>query len=365
MRLGDKAASFTGSASAIGTKISFTNVRERAQLADLNGRGAGAVAAELVGDAGRAIGIAVDIKSEVQVGNRAARACGATEPSAQRPPLTHCLDSVLPCGPCKARVYGVCSTVAHSDLTRLAAVAAIVEVARGQTFIHEDAPAEHFCILIQGSAKLYKLLADGRRQIIGFEYSGGFLGLAASNGYAFSAEAIEPIRMCRMSRRKLLAVLGGSQAAERCLLDVAVRDLVRAQEQMLLLGRKTATERMASFLLCEATRPQPRGVQRPRIHLPMSRSDIADYLGLNVETISRTLAKLRKSGVIAIPNIHELVILDLSCLEALARGSLTESASDDGGRVPDAESRISKATSSAASRRSPGAAWAEPRRSAL
>ena len=214
----------------------------------------------------------------------------------------------------------MCGAVASSDRPRLAALATIANVSRGQTFIHEGAPAEHFCILIQGSAKLYKLLPDGRRQIVGFGYAGSFLGVSAAESYAFSAEAIEPIRLCRLLRRGLLRLLGDSHAMEQRLLDVAVNKLLLAQEHMVLLGRKTTIERVASFLFFQAKRPQPRGVLPPRIHLPMSRVDIADYLGVTVETVCRSLTKLAKSGVIAIPNIHEVVILDRSRLESLVQG---------------------------------------------
>ena len=350
MRLDGEVAIFTGSASGSGAEIAVINAREREPMTDFNRRGADPAAAPLDGAGRRAIGAAAEVASKEQLDNCTARACDAKNTAPQAPRLRDCTGSVLPCGPCKARACGVCGAVARSNLTRLAAVAAIVEVSRGQTFIHEGAPAEHFCILIQGSAKLYKLLADGRRQIIGFGYAGSFLGLAASEGYAFSAEALESIRMCRLSRQRLLPVLADSHAMEQRLLEVAVQDLVRAQEQMLLLGRKTATERMASFLLFEAAQAQSLGVvRRPRIRLPMSRSDIADYLGLTVETISRTLAKLKKRGVIAIPNVHELVILDLSCLDALARGS------EAGNFALRELNRIFMATSSVASRRSPGA----------
>jgi CRP/FNR family transcriptional regulator len=225
-----------------------------------------------------------------------------------------------PCGTCPRRAHGICGTVAGQDLLRLAALATIVDIARGQTFIHEGAPAEHFCILVWGSAKLYKVLKDGRRQIISFGYPGDLLGLAASDSYAFSAEAIEPIRICRLARQSLLATLRDLNAAEQGLLEVAVSDLVQAQERMLLLGRMTAIERLASFLAFQTTRRQARWVLQPRIRLPMSRSDIADHLGLNSETISRSLTLLEKQGVIALPNIHEVVIIDPSRLQALADG---------------------------------------------
>jgi len=230
-------------------------------------------------------------------------------------------DTIFPCGPCEARTYGICSYVGHADLARLAALATIMDLSRGQTFIHEDLPAEHFWILILGSAKLFKLLPDGRRQIVRFAHAGNFLGLSASDRYGFSAEAIEPIRVCRISQRRLQAALSTFGAMEQRLFEVAVSELAQAHEQMLLLGRKTAIERVASFLLFQTSCPQPRRVRAPRIYLPMCRGDIADYLGLTVETIIRSLAKLEKLRIIVVPNVREIVVLDSCRLAALAHGS--------------------------------------------
>ena len=122
------------------------------------------------------------------------------------------------------------------------------------------------------------------------------------------------MRLCRLSRPGLLRLLSDSHAMKQRVLDVAVSKL------LLALGRKTTIERVASFLLFQAKRPQPRGVLPPRIHPSMSRVDIADDPGVTVETVCRSLTKLAKSGVIAIPNIHEVVILDRSRLESLMRG---------------------------------------------
>jgi len=245
---------------------------------------------------------------------------GAQRAAARSWSAPGCAAPVRPCGTCTLRTRGICGSVAGPDLPRLAALATIVDVARGQTFVHEGAPAEHFCILVRGSAKLYKLLGDGRCQIVSFANAGDLLGLAAADSYAFSAEAIEPIRLCRLPRRSLLATLRDFCAVEQRLLEVAVSDLVRAQERMLVLGRMTATERLAFFLAFQTRRPQPCGVSQPRIRLAMSRGDIADYLGLQVETVSRSLAQLAKRGVIAIPNLHEVLIVDPAQLEALAGG---------------------------------------------
>jgi CRP/FNR family transcriptional regulator len=223
-----------------------------------------------------------------------------------------------PCLSCDARSSSVCNAVEDADLGRLAELAIVTRVEPGQTFIEEGESADSFFNITAGSAKLYKLLADGRRQITGFVSVGHFLGLAVSATYAFSAEAMEPVRLCRFSRSRLYHLLADFPALERRLLQVASNELVAAQEQMLLLGRKTARERVASFLLSQSQRGVPCGRHRTQFRLPMTRSDIADYLGLTVETVSRTLTRLRNEGLIEMPSASELLIPGLARLEIAA-----------------------------------------------
>jgi CRP/FNR family transcriptional regulator len=226
-----------------------------------------------------------------------------------------------PCTQCDARVLSVCNAISDADLTRLAAAAIVTEVAAGSTFIEEAEPAHSFFNVTRGTAKLFKLLPDGRRQITGFAGVGHFLGLAVSDTYAFSAEAIEPVRFCRFPRARLRKLLDDFPAMEKRLLEVAGNELVAAQEQMLLLGRKTARERLASFLVMQSRLGV--GCQHhPRIRfpLPMTRGDIADYLGLTIETVSRTLTKFRSEGLIELPAQSELLILNRRALESLAGG---------------------------------------------
>ena len=207
------------------------------------------------------------------------------------------------CVHCQARPFSVCSVIEDADLQRLGAAAVTLTVQPGYTFIQEGDPVEHFFNVTAGTAKLYKLLPDGRRQVTGFAGVGYFLGLAVSTSYAFSAEALEPVRICRFTRAKLRDLLDDFPALEKKLLEVASHELVVAQEQMLLLGRKTARERLASFLIARANMlPQCVGQQpvsaKESIHLPMTRSDVADYLGLTIETVSRTLSRLRAEKLI-------------------------------------------------------------------
>jgi CRP/FNR family transcriptional regulator len=225
-----------------------------------------------------------------------------------------------PCATCEARSVSVCNAIHDTDLASLATIAIVTEAGPGQCFIDEGEPADAFFNITAGSAKLFKLLPDGRRQIIGFVGPGHFLGIAVSDTYAFSAEAIEPVRYCRFRRGKLRALLDDFPLMEKRLLEVAANELVAAQEQMLLLGRKTARERLASFLLSQSRQGLTCGHARRRFTLPMTRNDIADYLGLTIETISRTLTRLRNEGLIEIAVQSDVLVENPRGLEELAGG---------------------------------------------
>ena len=225
------------------------------------------------------------------------------------------------CQVCESRPVSVCNAIEDQDLHRLASAATVLEIMPGKTFINEGDPAEFFYNLTLGTVKLYKLLPDGRRQITGFAYRGDFLGLAVSKSYAFSAEAVEPVRFCRFSRSTLRTVLDEFPAMEKRLLDFASNELVAAQEQMLLLGRKTARERVASFLLGQEARASQWLCETPEaMTLAMTRSDIADYLGLTIETVSRTFTRLKNEGLISIPATDKVRLINRDGLAELADG---------------------------------------------
>lgn len=243
----------------------------------------------------------------------------------RRPLVLEPLHAAQTCATCAARSTSVCNAIEDKDLDRLAATAVSMTVRPGHVFIREGETAEYFFNVTSGTAKLFKLLPDGRRQITGFAGMGVFLGLAVSTSYAFSAEAVDTMRICRFSRSKLRALLDDFPAMEKRLLDVASNELVAAQEQMLLLGRKTARERLASFLVARAemsahcgTAPLARLPQR--ISLPMTRGDIADYLGLTIETVSRTITRLKNDRLIELPSTSEVVLLNVAALRELATG---------------------------------------------
>ena len=189
-------------------------------------------------------------------------------------------------------------------------------IAAGRMLFEEGDPAEHVFTITAGMIKLYKLLSDGRRQIVGFLVPGDFLGLAFGRTYVYGAEAVVPTSTCRFGRHQFLALLDECPTLEKEILTRTATELAAAQEQMLLLGRKTARERVASFILALALR---RRIEAGRpFELAMSRADIADYLGLTVETVSRTLSLLGRDGLIELAETRTLVIRNEAALARVA-----------------------------------------------
>ena len=225
-----------------------------------------------------------------------------------------------PCEKCNVSAMSLCHALSCDDLQQLSAISSSLEVSKGVTIINEQDPASFLFNVTAGSVKLYKLLPDGRRQMTGFLFPGDFLGIAMNDCYAYSAEALEDTKLCRFSRAKLEELLKTLPHLENRLLNMVSNELVLAQDQMLLLGRKTAKEKVCSFLLSLSKRTRSENGPATKIRLPMGRSDIGDYLGLTTETVSRTLTNLKKLGIIAIPANGVLEITNFQELTDLAEG---------------------------------------------
>jgi CRP/FNR family transcriptional regulator len=224
------------------------------------------------------------------------------------------------CTACGARPLSVCASIDDADLSRLDDLAEHLSLGAGDALTRADDPAQHVFNITSGSVRVYRLLSDGRRQITGFLFAGDFLGLATGDTYVFSAEAIEPVTACRFRKSDYRRLIQETPALEATLLDRATHELVAAQNQMLLLGRKTALERVATFLLeMPAHDPARRGPEG-RIHLPMTRSEIADYLGLTIATVSRVFTRLKTSGVIRLLSLTAVQIERPDVLRALSEG---------------------------------------------
>lgn len=171
---------------------------------------------------------------------------------------------------------------------------------KGGTLFTTGEVAHSVHSLTAGVARLYKLLPDGRRQVIGFALPGDFLGIAPSERYTFSADAVGAMTACRLSREAFAHFIEQRPHFLLRINEFAARELMLAQEQMLLLGRRTAEEKVASFLIAWRERLAQIGDIRQTIALPMSRQDIADYLGLTIETVSRTLTRFEREKMLII-----------------------------------------------------------------
>ena len=225
------------------------------------------------------------------------------------------------CARCDLRRSTVCGAVPDAELADLAAASSVLQIPAGAILIEEDEPAADYFIVTHGTVTIFKLMPDGRRQIFDFAGPGRLIGHGASDANAFSAEALEPLRVCRFTRSRLSALLNRFPAMERRLLQLVDNTLAAAREHMLLLGRKTARERLASFLLAWSRPAIARGALRT-IRLPMSRLDIADYLGLTVETVCRVLRQFCAEEIVSFPTPSELVIRASAALERVADGTL-------------------------------------------
>jgi len=176
----------------------------------------------------------------------------------------------------------------------------------------ENEPAEYVCKILTGTVRTCKVLYDGRRQIVAFYLAGDVFGLESGDEHTFSAEAITDCKVLGIERSALVSLAGRRTDVARQLWAMTATELQRAQDHSMLLI-KSAQERVAGFLLEMAKR----SAVTAEVELPMSRRDIADYLGLTIETVSRTLTQLEKGGAIAVPSSRRVVLRNRAALTRL------------------------------------------------
>lgn len=227
---------------------------------------------------------------------------------------------LTPCGACPVRNMSVCAALHEDELGRLADIVTTIRMDAHDTLFSEGDPATNMYNVTSGTVKLYKLLPDGRRQITGFLGAGDFVGLSIHETYAYSVEAVGPTTLCRFPRKQLDRLLEEYPKLQRRLFGLASNELAAAQDQMLLLGRKTAKEKIASFLLALSEKAARRGQPDNPVRVTMSRSDIADYLGLTTETVSRTFTNLKASGIIRLMDGGKVSIADRDRMLDIAEG---------------------------------------------
>ncbi|WP_373622319.1 Crp/Fnr family transcriptional regulator [Methylobacterium sp. OAE515] len=214
-------------------------------------------------------------------------------------------------------MISVCAALTGPELERLEAVSQRIALDPRQILFAQDDRADAVYNVTEGTIRLSRLLPDGRRHVMGFALVGDFLGLALPERFTVTAEALSPVSLCRFDRRAFTALVEDVPHLLRRLHESAGYELTLAQDHMMLLGRRTAEEKVAAFLLGLRARYARIGLTSVTLELPMGRQDIADHLGLTIETVSRMLTRLdRERAILIVPGGVRLV--DAARLEQLA-----------------------------------------------
>ena len=201
-----------------------------------------------------------------------------------------------------------CALAGHAGL-----VASEFSYGKDEEIYGEDEPAEYVYQVIHGAVRTYKLLSDGRRQIGAFHLPSDVFGLETGSAHRLAAEAIIDTTVRLVKRRSLDQAAGSDVHVARRLWTMTAGDLRHAEDHMLLLGRKSAIERVANFLLEMDRRLAVAGMMA----LPMCRRDIADYLGLTLETVSRTLSQLQGEGVLGLSSARQIILRNRQRLRSM------------------------------------------------
>ena len=188
-----------------------------------------------------------------------------------------------------------------------------------ECLIWEGDDADAVFKVLSGTLCIYRLMSDGRRQVSRFCRAGQYLGLTAADVYPYNAVVVSDVELVRIRRRDFEEEVERDPVLQKFMLAQVTEELRTAQRQLVLLGRKSAIEKVASFLL-EFGNPEELDTDNPHIAIPMTRVDIADHLGLTHETVCRAFAQMRKEGVISVPDPHLIEVHDLASLEDIAEG---------------------------------------------
>ena len=226
-----------------------------------------------------------------------------------------------PCGvcvDCDVRRMAVCSALDDGDLGALEAIMTSKKLDANEMLVEEGDPKRRVFSLTSGMLRIYTSLPDGRRQIAGFLVPGDYLGLADDDVYSQSAEAVVPSVLCAFSSKEMEALMVSFPKLRERLHQMTREALRTARDNQLVLGRLAPVEKLASFLLVLAARAEKRGEKANLVHLAMNRTDIADYLGLTIETVSRSFTKLKTQGLIQLLDANTVEILSRRSLAAVA-----------------------------------------------
>lgn len=254
---------------------------------------------------------------------RSAVLARAMSPAGQMPRLEPCRPmkyaTARHCQNCPVQSLSLCNSLKHDELAELNAFVTDSQYKNHDILFDQDTPANWVYIVTEGVVRLHKTLPDGRRLVQGFALPGDFLGFSERDVHATSADALGSVAICRISREAFQNLLDAKPHLMRRLHTELIHEFTLAQDRLMLLGRCSAKERMAAFFVNMRNRWKRVNGQAANVALPMSRQDIADFLGLTIETVSRMVTTLaRERLIVIVPD--GIRILDLPRLEAIAVG---------------------------------------------
>lgn len=226
------------------------------------------------------------------------------------------------CQSCEARHRGICGAMTERQLLALSQTTNIKPLPAGTELVGMGEEATIYANVLKGVVKLSKLMADGRQQLVGLQFAPDFVGRPFSETSNVSAEAATDIEVCTFPKQSLLRLMAESPELENKLYRQALDELDEARDWMLTLGRRTSEEKLASFLYTIALHSDPTAAldddSEVEIEIPITRADIADFLGLTIETISRQFTRLRSQGIIVKLDGRKVRIPKLSALREIA-----------------------------------------------
>ncbi len=229
------------------------------------------------------------------------------------------------CDHCAIRHKSICGALTREELAELNQISIQKQIKAGQTIVSDTEEISYFANIISGVIKLTKSMADGRQQIVALLFPPDFLGRVYRSNHTYFAEAATNISLCCFPHAAFEKLLKKYPDLEHRLFEHSLNELDAARDWMLLLGRKTAEEKVSSFLmlLAKHSRLQGCGVEdnnRASFALPLTRADMADYLGLTIETVSRQISKLKARKVIHLIDNRHIEVNDLDALLNISGG---------------------------------------------
>lgn len=222
------------------------------------------------------------------------------------------------CQACEARHKGICGALSTDQLVTLSKHTIKHRESSDSELVAGGENISTYSNIMSGVVKLVKLMADGRQQIVGLQFAPDFLGRPFKRQSGISAEAATDVRLCSFPAKVMDGLIDETPELEHRLHEQSLKELDEAREWMLTLGRKTAAEKVASFFFMIANNIDPEARSKNTeimFEIPLKRADIADFLGLTIETVSRQITKLRKIGVIEIENNRTVIVRNVDRLE--------------------------------------------------